>query len=816
MKSVLIKGPEAETIRKRLLSAEKEPCRDIGVLCRTNSPAKLSRKGFAGRLPNFNISNLVLFPPRHGLGPQGGNWPSQGESRGNGIRKQTHWAVTRPDDPCERDAVRVAEHVMRMPDPETGAVSVGSRDGRNLKPEDLSRNRDQGRVLQVAPSPNGEPGFPPAFHGVPSSPGRPLDTKTRVLMETRFGYDFGQVRIHTGRKESESARALGADALTIGPDLIFGEGMYQTASSYGRRLLAHELAHVIQGGLARHTSGPIAVDSAMRARQVICRSVSPDYPKIEDNLTYGLFDWAITDNEAREVLEILSGLKPIDYKDTLMRMEADGLVNRLLENISESDKASFSALIDKIHQERSTSSLVAHVESLLSYGILDWAITEEEASLVLETLKSLRPTPDRLKQVVRLIAEKQFLRIFTKLSSEDRENNKTFLEDLKALRATDMTRQEARDALDAYKKLPTLGDRRKAFETDYPTGRISQMLRALSPQDAIDKYEEELRELLTWIQEEETMKAAGRKFEGLTDLQAKYMEAKAKKLAKKTVEKKEAEKPPTEKKEETRPPTETETKEAFKDWVKAGAIEQKKESEIEWLKIKKKKPEEEMWERNAKKAIDLVVAYAKAKYPELRLTQANFRADFESVERLGKRVLAHTGMAPDGTRQCVFGYNFVNTALEDPAYVMSIVVHEIFGHPAYDWGQDYLLKLYDAAAAKVKGYVQPTGEERKAETTNFSYQGTEIYSLLRSLPYHTAIPEELKTKKGLVEVEPKVTVRYRIRLIKEYWQPQLAKALVHGLYVRFFNDPRLTPEALEAFKDGVRKEFPDDAEGILK
>lgn len=87
---------------------------------------------------------------------------------------------------------------------------------------------------------------PLIVHEVLGSPGQPLDTATRTFFEPRFGHDFSQVRLHTDAKAAESARAVNAVAYTVGRDLVLGAGLYQPKTSEGRRLLAHELAHVIQ------------------------------------------------------------------------------------------------------------------------------------------------------------------------------------------------------------------------------------------------------------------------------------------------------------------------------------------------------------------------------------------------------------------------------------------------------------------------------------------------------------------------------------------------------------------------------------------
>src|SRR5829696_8406704 len=87
---------------------------------------------------------------------------------------------------------------------------------------------------------------PPIVHDVLRSPGQPLDPGTRAFMEPRFGHDFGRVRVHTDTKAAESAQAVNALAYTVGHDVVFGADQYAPRTSEGRRLLAHELVHVVQ------------------------------------------------------------------------------------------------------------------------------------------------------------------------------------------------------------------------------------------------------------------------------------------------------------------------------------------------------------------------------------------------------------------------------------------------------------------------------------------------------------------------------------------------------------------------------------------
>ncbi len=78
------------------------------------------------------------------------------------------------------------------------------------------------------------------------SPGQALDSGTRATMESRFGADFSQVRVHTDANAAAAARSVGALAYTSGQQIVFGAGRYAPATNAGRRLLAHELTHVVQ------------------------------------------------------------------------------------------------------------------------------------------------------------------------------------------------------------------------------------------------------------------------------------------------------------------------------------------------------------------------------------------------------------------------------------------------------------------------------------------------------------------------------------------------------------------------------------------
>lgn len=85
-------------------------------------------------------------------------------------------------------------------------------------------------------------------HSVLQSPGQQLDPATRAHFEPLLGYDFSHVRVHSDAQAATSARAVNALAYTVGHDIVFGAGQYTPYTPDGRKLIAHELAHVVQQG----------------------------------------------------------------------------------------------------------------------------------------------------------------------------------------------------------------------------------------------------------------------------------------------------------------------------------------------------------------------------------------------------------------------------------------------------------------------------------------------------------------------------------------------------------------------------------------
>jgi hypothetical protein len=135
---------------------------------------------------------------------------------------------------------------------EQGTEQAGRGGGRPLAPN-LAGPHARLLALQQAAgnravSAQMHPDFPDRVQDLLRSPGRPLDPAIRAEMETKFGRDFGDVRLHTNAAAQAAAQALHARAFTRGRDIAFGADRYAPETAAGEQLLAHELAHVAQAG----------------------------------------------------------------------------------------------------------------------------------------------------------------------------------------------------------------------------------------------------------------------------------------------------------------------------------------------------------------------------------------------------------------------------------------------------------------------------------------------------------------------------------------------------------------------------------------
>jgi hypothetical protein len=159
------------------------------------------------------------------------------------ITIQPKLTVNTPGDIYEQEADHISEQVMRMPESKLQRECGG---GTKCQPEEPSPEHQHLQTKHIGSSEAGKTSAPPIVHEVLASLGQPLNPATRAFMEPRFGYDFTRVRLHTDPLAARSAESVAAQAYTVGSDVVFGAGRYSPTTGDGQRLLAHELAHVMQ------------------------------------------------------------------------------------------------------------------------------------------------------------------------------------------------------------------------------------------------------------------------------------------------------------------------------------------------------------------------------------------------------------------------------------------------------------------------------------------------------------------------------------------------------------------------------------------
>ena len=169
---------------------------------------------------------------------------------------QANLAIREPGDRFEREADRIAEHVLRTPAfgaPLAAVTPLGSGLQRKCDCGTCSScqaNAEQARapvqLKRLDATSNGGGTAPRSVHEVLRAPGEPLDAATRAFMEPRFGHDFSRVRVHADASAAASAKELRARAYTVGSHVAFAPNQFSPATTEGRRLLAHELSHVLQ------------------------------------------------------------------------------------------------------------------------------------------------------------------------------------------------------------------------------------------------------------------------------------------------------------------------------------------------------------------------------------------------------------------------------------------------------------------------------------------------------------------------------------------------------------------------------------------
>ncbi|MCX6674687.1 MAG: DUF4157 domain-containing protein [Methanothrix sp.] len=287
----------------------------------------------ARRGPENSTAEHAIGPVPVGLRPLG-NQAVQRMLRSGII--QAKLVVNEPGDKYEQEADRIAEQVMSMPEPaaqkQVQRACPECEEEVQRQPEEEEEEKIQAKPIaeQITPlvlrqtEPDKEeeetvqaqrdevqrqeepeeeevavqkkgPGGGAVGRGLEAQirslkgSGQPLSPHVRGFFEPRFGQDFGQVRVHTDARAAEAARAVNARAFTVGRNVVLGEEEYVPETVAGRRLLAHELTHIIQQKSLR-----IEGNRVQRERQRGSRFITDIFV----HLTSQTVDWRYSDGES--------------------------------------------------------------------------------------------------------------------------------------------------------------------------------------------------------------------------------------------------------------------------------------------------------------------------------------------------------------------------------------------------------------------------------------------------------------------------------------------------------------------------------------
>jgi outer membrane protein OmpA-like peptidoglycan-associated protein len=205
------------------------------------------------------------------------------------LNVQTKLRLGEPGDIYEQEADRVAEQVMRIfvnSEVNTTNQEKINRKCSSCKEEEkedqekmkISRKEATTTTINSSNKFDTSDSASIEINNTLTQSGSPIDSSTKEFMESRFGYDFSNVRIHADERAARSAQSINALAYTIGSDVVFDNGKYNPSTAEGRYLLAHELTHTVQQS-NREVSGTLNVSTIVNHAESIVQPMG-DITKI--------------------------------------------------------------------------------------------------------------------------------------------------------------------------------------------------------------------------------------------------------------------------------------------------------------------------------------------------------------------------------------------------------------------------------------------------------------------------------------------------------------------------------------------------------
>ena len=290
---------------------------------------------------------------------------------------QAKLRVSEPNDAFEQEAERVASEVMgESPENAPGSLRGQADEGMAQPLTDLGQD-------------------------LAASRGRLLDPATRTFMESRFGHDFSRVRLHADEAAAAAASNLHARAFAVGRDIFFGAGEHAPERIDGRRLLAHELTHVLQqtGRLGRPAPAPRVIQ-----RQTVEEAPAPTEEEQESSEEVAKEEGSADELEAlaeaarsagrqdaAEVLQRIATFNPLP--DAVARLDdEEESLGHLLSVLGPDawlpeNRKNLLAILPLRTAERNVETIQEEVDTGLFKR--DLGVSADEAHLVYEVLKAM-------------------------------------------------------------------------------------------------------------------------------------------------------------------------------------------------------------------------------------------------------------------------------------------------------------------------------------------------------------------------------------------------------------------------------------------
>jgi hypothetical protein len=263
-----------------------------------------------GKIPLFpperSTPPLMAAPPRHTIQPK--------------------LSVGPADDPLEHEADRIADQTMQKSATE---LSIGASQVQVSRKCAACEEDERAQALQTkraGPPVAADEGLD-SVSDVLRSPGRPLDPASRAYFAPRFGRDFSRVRVYDGAEAAASARAIGALAYTVGGNIVFGNGQYAPETAEGAKLIAHELAHVVQQCGLQPLEGKFAgqPEPSRAPPGLVSRKPSPKDEEAKKNAV------AQHQEQQRHIADFITNGRKISPDPTKGLLDGDNLFHNTIE-----------------------------------------------------------------------------------------------------------------------------------------------------------------------------------------------------------------------------------------------------------------------------------------------------------------------------------------------------------------------------------------------------------------------------------------------------------------------------------------------------